>query len=780
MPLTPDQLDAIERLLSEGREDDARFLLRRFDAENDQPTLPVIPEPEPEVPVFEGGAILQDRVEQEIQRQVDEAIALRIDELETPQQVAAERMRQEAAIRPQVERSLRVVSRPGIGVTTAPRTTLPFFRPTRIAVTSTGERVYRDPETGELREPTPGEEIVESFAQQQIMSPAEAQRRIGRGEAPMGILERVEPGEGIVEAPLTAAARGLLTAFEVGLGEGVFRPLTYEISPETANRARDKRLEAQEALANNQMQDYFRLSGEAEEILLEDPLDPTDYAYKLGKMRDWIGLPSTFFHPTLKGVVIPMPFTASVATTRPEYEGLPGSEAQRASDIEIPSPLEDFQGFKEAATQRLARNLTAGRSLGDETRDLPALANYYEAVWGDPNIAYWQGLAGSLFLPVGPGLAAKGAVQAARAAAPVARAAERGVDLVRVNVAQPAIEGAIRTARYVPAALSTTPEGQEVLRIYNSVAQGAKNIARANTPLEWRVGMNMYMARAAELAEATGDFVTRADALIRPGAASDALVIRKVAEKVMRAADLPAPTIARAMEAIPSDVASWGEAAGKIRLTIGDEVGKEVADAIARGLKIHVPDDFVMVTDDLAVPRAQAAEIRKGAENYVKEQIARSDANKGMYLDRIAGRLEESDPQVAIRLRAEADRYFKGKGKEKVALNLLREAEQKLADRGIVTGFRQKPMNEIIADLPTELRQTIPVNKEFAALDANDKRRVVEGLKEYWISRNARGVARSRFDLTSMQIGLDKVNRDLTNLLDYRWLNRPFTRRLAA
>jgi hypothetical protein len=31
-----------------------------------------------------------------------------------------------------------------------------------------------------------------------------------------------------------------------------------------------------------------------------------------------------------------------------------------------------------------------------------------------------------------------------------------------------------------------------------------------------------------------------------------------------------------------------------------------------------------------------------------------------------------------------------------------------------------------------------------------------------------------------MQIGLDKVNRDLTNLLDYRWLNRPFTRRLAA
>lgn len=786
MPTPSEILDAAGKAKREGREEDFRVLMRLYRSKvdvlpEDQPTLPVIPEPEPEVPVFEGRDLLEDRVEQEITRRVDEAMATRIGELQTAQQIAAERMRQEAAIRPEVERSLRVVSRPGVGVTTAPRTTLPFFRPTRIVVTPTGERLYQDPETGDLREPTATEEIVESFAQQQIMSPQEAQRLVGRGEAPLGILEQVSPGEGIVEAPLSAAARGLLTAFEVGLGEGVFRPLTYEISLETANRARDKRLEAQEALANNQMEDYFRLSGEAEEILFENPLDETDPAYKLAMVRQSLGLPSTFYHPTLRGVAIPMPFTASVATTRPEYEGLPGSEARRASDIEIPSPLEDFQGFTEAATQRLARNLTAGRSLGDETRDLPALANYYEAVWGDPNIAYWVGTAGSLFLPIGPGVAAKGAVQAARAAPGAARVAGAGArEAIRLSTAvdPKSLEGA---AQYGATLFKESRVGQEALRAANDVAQGAKNLARAKTPLEWRVGMNMYMADAARLAETTGDFVTRADALIRPGAASDALVIRKVAEKVMRAAGLDPDLIARASKAIPSDVASWSKADGKIREAIGDEVGEEVADAISRGLKIHVPDDFVMVTDDLAVPRAKAPEIRKGAENYVRQQVVRSDDEKRVYLHVISWDLDEVDPAAATRLRALGDLYLSGKGNEKATLNLLREAEQKLAEPGLVRGF-QKPLDEIIQDLPDVVKETIDTDKYqyFADLTAGGKRRVVEGLKEYWISQNAMGVARNRFDLTSMQIGLDKVNRDLTNLLDYKWLNRPFTRRLAA
>jgi hypothetical protein len=34
-----------------------------------------------------------------------------------------------------------------------------------------------------------------------------------------------------------------------------------------------------------------------------------------------------------------------------------------------------------------------------------------------------------------------------------------------------------------------------------------------------------------------------------------------------------------------------------------------------------VPDDFVMITEDVAVPRPLAPEIRKGAEAYVREQI---------------------------------------------------------------------------------------------------------------------------------------------------------------
>ena len=783
MPRSYDEyMEMARRAHEAGQPDHARRLvaLAREAREADQPTLPVIPEPEPEVPVFEGRDLLEDRVEQEITRRVDEAIALRLDELETPEQIAAERMRQEAAIRPEVERSLRVVSRPGVGVTTAPRTTLPFFRPTRIVVTPTGERFYQDPETGDLSKPTPGQELMESFAQQQIMSPAEAQRLIGRGEAPLGILEQVSPGEGIVEAPLGAALRSVPGYLVNILGETYYRGLGYEVKPEAAQEAAALRDQARQAEEAGNIEGAEILRQQASDILIANPMDESDLGYKIAYARDWWGLPPVISDKDdLVGIALPG--VATTSTTRPAYSRDPQGR-RRASDIEVPSIYEDPAGFFRAETRRLARNVSAGRTIADERRDAPDLAEYYTEAWGEPDMAYVQGMIGEVFLPIGPGLAAKGALQVARAAPGAARLAGKGVDLVRVNVAQPALEGAIRTARYVPAQLNRTPEGQALLRLSNDVAQGAKNLARANTPLELRVGMNMYMARAAELAEATGDFVSRADALIRPGAASDALVIRKVAEKVMRAADIPAPTIARAMKAIPSDVASWGEAAGKIRGAIGDEVGQEVADAISRGLKIHVPDDFVMVTDDLAVPRAKAPEIRKGAENYVRQQVVRPDSNKGMYLDRIAERLDEVDPAAATRLRAQGNLYLSGKGNEKATLNLLREAEQKLADPALVRGFRQKPLEEIIQGLSDVVRRTIDTDKYpyFADLPVGGKRRVVEGLKEYWISQNAMDVARSRVDLTSMQIGLDKANRGLTNLLDYKWLNRPFTRRLAA
>ena len=47
--------------------------------------------------------------------------------------------------------------------------------------------------------------------------------------------------------------------------------------------------------------------------------------------------------------------------------------------------------------------------MGDEFNDAPAVRDWYASVWGDPDAAYYAGSLGDVFIPAGPGTAAKGA-----------------------------------------------------------------------------------------------------------------------------------------------------------------------------------------------------------------------------------------------------------------------------------------------------------------------------------------------------------------------------------
>lgn len=700
--MTPAELlEAAAKAGREGRTEDARVLMGVY-RKSVTPTLPEVERVDTSLPPFEFGPTIESRLEGEIEQRVEEAMGSRsrVD----PER---ERERQEFQARRDVERQYQVVAQPGAGVVPVSEGgIIPFLRSSRIAVQPSGERLYRDPDTGELREPTPGEELVESFAQQQILTERQAQALAAQGEAPeSGLLQTVEPGRGVVEAPLSAALRGGVGAFENVVGELIRGPLTYEVTPETAEKARALRLEAEKFRSGPEQdwKEFRRLHGEADQIMLDNPVDPTDVGYKTALLRDLFWSPSTMTLPGTRGTVrVPLPGSPSVSQSRPAYD-LDPSGKRRASDVDVPSPFEDFQGFKDAETQRLARNIASGRTLGDEFRDLPDVAAFYEAVWGDPDIAFSVGTAGSMVLPIGPGTAYRAAKGAVGPVTKVAKGAVGPVTKASARVAEAAAPAARATSRAVT----------------DLVAATAEMATKANVPVPvLRAAYNAASEATARYAQASGDVASRAYALVRPGAKSDSIVIKNVAAKVLRASDLTPEAVDRAVAGIRSNVGSWQEASEDILKALGDEVDEVAAKQIDRRLQLSVPDDFVMITEDVAVPRPIAPEIRKGAEAYVREQIT-----SGKTLSEIRTRLPEG----------------------------------------------------IQGQIPRDLGA-----KAFNEISPDNKRRVVEALKTAWIFANAGKVARTTADLTSMQIGLDKGIKGLQGVLDIRALQKPFTRRLLA
>jgi hypothetical protein len=152
------------------------------------------------------------------------------------------------------ERRARTVSAGGV-VEEGPTPLLPILRPTRIQEVgefqvplaepvSVGMK-YRDPATGELRDPTAMEQFTEAFARQPIMGETDAlafalEQTDASPEsksALKNVLTQRVPGQGIVETPLGATLRSVGALAPAFVNTALIGPLLYAADVETTRGA---------------------------------------------------------------------------------------------------------------------------------------------------------------------------------------------------------------------------------------------------------------------------------------------------------------------------------------------------------------------------------------------------------------------------------------------------------------------------------------------------------------------------------------------------------------
>lgn len=453
-----------------------------------------------------------------------------------------------------------------------------------------GEVMYLDPGTGKLRKPTAIEEGVEALAKQQIMSESAAKeaskrikdaqsefdRRSAEGEdvgwfevaGPYfsGILSTPdESGAGTVETELGAALRAGLGTVSALAAEGYFRGLGYEVDKNGV------------------------------------PKDPDDFGLAVANLRKRVGLPAVVaplsavgaaarrVSPEVGGTIerallsipqlaIPLPGVATEGTERTPTSKDPEGR-RRVSGIEVPSLLEDPRGFLDAETRRFARNVASGRTIGDELLDSPDARAWYANVYGDEDAAFWGGSVADVFVPAGPGTAARLAKAGAGAAVKSAAAAKTAGALI---------------------------DAAEELRSAQSfLGQVAKGPVGA----------------AADVAAA-----------VVPGRASDGRVVRRVAEKVIDSMNVADSTRAQAKAAIKPTSQTIDQVVDDIKTVIK---GPQL-DYVNNTLLRNVPEDMVMVTDRVAVPRALASKWRARALEIKQEALLRPISDVRSELDTLS------------------------------------------------------------------------------------------------------------------------------------------------
>ncbi len=255
------------------------------------------------------------------------------------------------------------------------------------------ERLYRDPDTGDLRPPTAFEELFETFAAQAVLTEAEARAadrqlqerkdairtRLAAGEqvpfeeaqlldpgmsAPrtvMGVIDdamKTETETGAVsESPLGATLRSLPAFFSAALREGYFEGLGYEVDEDG------------------------------------QPLDPTDFGYQVAKVREGLGLPAvaTKVATIPLAAPVPLPGVAVYARRQPDVVGTDPEARRQRPDVDVPSVLEDPSGWFEGEARRIARTISNDRGVGDDFVDAPEVRAVYADLYGDPDAAFGGG-----------------------------------------------------------------------------------------------------------------------------------------------------------------------------------------------------------------------------------------------------------------------------------------------------------------------------------------------------------------------------------------------------
>lgn len=634
-------------------------------------------------------------------------------------------------------------------------------------------RMYRDPETGVLRKPTLTEEFTESFAQQTEVSEArfrqEAETRkqqqkkidaaVARGEdvpffdrylmpATFGVLTSERQGKGLVETPLGATLRAGLSYLENAAAEGYFRAAGYEVD--------DRGL----------------------------PVDPDDYALVLKQAREAAGIPEVAYPLQLPGelasrvlsdtdegrqkikdlfaavpqLAIPLPGFATerqkVKTTRFDPEGRRVVSEEEAPDL-LQKPREALDFY----AQKVVENVAKGRTFADEWYDTPAIREYYTNTTGDDEWAFFAGMVPSLFTPAGPGTALRTA----------GTMLSKGADVAGISAKARSLAALERAA--------------EDLRVANAAANAAGPIAP------------QPLAKARAIAQSRFEDLTRqAAARTSPG------VVRAVAAHATKIA-IPDSNKAKAFIAAVKNPVNKVETPADL-LRLADSSGLLDADEAARVARLtsrNTPDDYVMISDAVAVPRYQAREMKQTLDTLRQPLFL---AN----IPTMASRLRDLATQVpAGPLRAKLNAlasqlinsptaslrpgnylaygdFFKNLNKQvqgEITV-AVREAAKRLGNNPAkaVKEFSQNTPKEAFGFSPgigKELHKyaswdDVPAALRRQAIDAYDVKLLVS-LGEH---------ARKANQLTRAQLYFDTAEQGLSSLAQSKFLDTPFMRRALA
>ena len=665
----------------------------------------------------------------------------------------------------------------------------PFFRATRIKEVPTFdregnervERLYIDPETGTPRVPTTMDEVVESFARQPILgeesarrASAEIQRQqrvidakrakkedIGltefAGPVFSGILSEPTQGSGVTETGLGAALRSTLGWVSALGAEGYFRGLGYEV----------------------------------DEAGL--PLDPDDFGFAVAQAREKLGLPATIgmtgpggaaalVGPVdFKGGLAPVPLPG-VATR--SQQGVPTTfdpEARRtASSVPVPPFTEDPMGFLRAETRRVAQNVASGRTLGDEFRDAPEVTEAYENVWGSPDAAFYGGSLGEVFIPAGPGTAVRATSGALKAVA-------------KTPAARKAAEAAIKAAE---AARAGTGDAPSLMKR----AQAAALYAQGFVPTARLPGAADAPSMAQQVKAAALGLGADVASVVVPGRASDGRVVRRVAVKVLSRLGYSDEQVATLSRSIKPTSNTVKDVMGDLEKPLSDLFDDTFSEfqRILRLLEKNVPDDLVMVTENVAVPRAlerdaravlaQARTLLFGGDPASIASQLRAMANDAEAGGNTAlkGRLRETakaiegakyltpakvstvSQNLLSQAAKRADEYAKWKGIEDPAFgkSLIRPSPKTAAYRvgGIVVAL-QNLLDKYASwdDVPIQLRRVVTTMVE-----------------DDFLAREMGAVNRKARDLTAAQVAIKQTERNLDAVLKSPAFDGPSTRKGRA
>ena len=565
------------------------------------PALPVRPMRAEQTPIPEIASLAELEAAQAaaVEEQVSQEMAPRGGNIPAGE-FSAERQRVEARAERQQERQRSQVLQPG---RTEPQRVaeggIPTLRPTRIvtqeipAVTQQGEILTERSivgDDGRLRPPTADEETAEAFAMQPILGAesarviservraeqAEIDRKVAAGEdvspfeyagaALGGILTR--PGEqtGVFETELGASLRSTLGWVSALAAEGYFRGLGYEVDKNGI------------------------------------PVDPDDLGLAIAQGRRAIGLPEVVYplQPISKPIraivsgldeeagqqlerliksvpqlAVPLPGVATTSQTA-KLTTFDPEGRRTVRQVRVPDPREDFSGWPDATQRRVSQNVATGRTMGDEFIDTPALRDWYAEVWGDPDAAYFGGSLLELFIPAGPGTAAKGA---------------KG--LAKLTKADKATKAAVNAA------------GRSAIRAAQAIEQGKPS------------GRLAKQAQAAALSIANP--VADVAAAVTPGKLSEGRVVRRVAEQVLDGAALDKADAARAKAAIRPTSSTPQAIMRDVAPYLGDR-----AAVFGRALVQNIPDDVVMITSNVGVPRVHANSMRASLGRFRREVFSGS------------------------------------------------------------------------------------------------------------------------------------------------------------